>query len=107
VQVKQAALSGEMSVRMEPGIYSQMFGSIHDYTISDVYDFHDKDARINVRFNDAATADVGGQIKYRMPMSQEAILKIHRDAGPTRGPVRPDPPGGRCRAEAGGDPLWH
>src|SRR3954470_14470143 len=79
VQVKQAATSGEMTVRLEPGMYGQMFGTIHEYKISDVYDFHDKDEQINVRFNDAATAQISGQIKYRLPMKPEDILKIHQD----------------------------
>lgn len=79
VQVKQAATSGEMTVRMDPGMYAQMFGSIHEYKISDVYDFHDKDEQINVRFNDAATAQISGQIKYRLPMLPNDILKIHQD----------------------------
>lgn len=79
VQVKQAATSGEMTVRMEPGMYAQMFGAIHEYKISDVYDFHDKDEQINVRFNDAATAQISGQIKYRLPMRQDEILQIHQD----------------------------
>lgn len=79
VQVKQAATSGEMTVRIDPGMYAQMFGSIHEYKISDVYDFHDKDEQISVRFNDAATAQISGQIKYRLPMQTPDILKIHQD----------------------------
>jgi len=79
VQIKQAATTGEMTVRMEPGMYAQMFGSIHEYKISDVYDFHDNAERISVRFNDAATATISGQIKYRIPMVPDAILRIHQD----------------------------
>lgn len=77
VQVKQAAGTGQMSVRMEPGVYPQMFGSIHEYKISGVYDFNDD--QINVRFQDSATADVSGQIKYRLPVTPEKILQLHQD----------------------------
>lgn len=77
IQVKQAATSGEMSVRSKPGIYPQMFGTITTYKISDVYDFNNE--QISVRFNDASVANIGGQIKFRLPTSDEAILKIHRD----------------------------
>lgn len=79
VQVKQAATTGEMTVRMEPGMYPQMFGTVHEYKISDVYDFHESSEQINVRFNDAATAQISGQIKYRLPMTPEAMLRIHQD----------------------------
>lgn len=79
VQVKQAAATGEMSVRLNPGMYAQMFGTITEYKISDVYDFHNKEEQIDVRFNDAATAKISGQIKYKMPMKQDAILLIHQD----------------------------
>jgi len=79
VQVKQDAVDGDMSVRMDPGMYSQMFGEIHTYKISDVYDFHSVSEQIDARFNDAATAKISGQIKYRLPMKPEGILSIHQD----------------------------
>lgn len=79
VQVKQAATSGEMSVRTEPGVYLQAFGTITTYKISDVYDFNAKEQRISVRFSDASTADVSGQIKFRLPATSEGLLRIHRD----------------------------
>lgn len=79
IQVKQAATSGEMSVRLQPGMYYQGFGTITTYKISDIYDFNDGVHQIGVRFNDAATANISGQIKYRLPTTEEGILKIHRD----------------------------
>ena len=79
VQVMQDSVDGDMSVRLEPGMYSQMFATITDYKISDVYDFHDRQEQIDVRFNDAATASISGQVKYRLPMDQAAILRIHQD----------------------------
>lgn len=79
VQVKQSAVSGDMDVVMLPGMYPRMFAAIHDYKISDVYDFNSKDDTITVRFNDAATANISGQIKYRLPMKKDDILKIHQD----------------------------
>ncbi|UEM08115.1 hypothetical protein JL101_035550 (plasmid) [Skermanella rosea] len=79
VQVKQAAGSGQMSVRTQPGVYLKMFADIHEYRISDVYDFNAEDERIPVRFNDASTAFVSGQIKFRLPMTEQDILNIHQD----------------------------
>lgn len=79
VQVKQAAGTGNMSVRTEPGVYLQMFSTIKTYKISDVYDFNDQGTTINVRFNDASTADISGQIKFRLPTDETKILQINQD----------------------------
>lgn len=79
VQIKQAAGSGEMSVRLNPGIYPQMFGDIHEYKISDVYDFNSAEDEITVRFADAATATISGQVKYKLPLKENELLQIHQD----------------------------
>lgn len=79
VQVKQAAGSGTMSVRTEPGVYLQAFGDINEYKISDIYDFNSTDEAISVRFQDSATAEIKGQIKYRLPIDEKSILQIHQD----------------------------
>lgn len=79
VQVKQSAGTGTMSVRTEPGVYPQMFGSINTYKISDVYDFNTDGEAITVRFQDSATADIKGQIKYRLPIDEKSILQINQD----------------------------
>lgn len=79
IQVKQAAGTGTMTVRLNPGVYAQNFADIHTYRISDVYDFHGADDRIKVQFNTGATAVVSGQIKYRLPLNEDKILLIHRD----------------------------
>lgn len=79
MQVKQAATSGDMTTILTPGMYLQAFGTITTYKISDFYDFNSKEQQIPVRFNDASTANVSGQIKYRLPMTMDGLLKIHRD----------------------------
>lgn len=79
VQVKQAAGSGEMSVRTSPGVYAQMFATITEYKISDIYDFNVEGQGINVRFNDSSTAQVYGSIKYRLPSGEDKILQLHQD----------------------------
>ncbi len=76
IQVKQAAGTGTLSVRTEPGTYVQMFANITTYKISDVYDFNDNSERINVQFNDGSNGSVGGQIKFRLPTD---IIAIHKD----------------------------
>lgn len=80
VQVKQAAGSGTMTVRTEPGVYLQMFSTINEYKISDVFDFTAQDQRIPVRFGgDGSTGWIEGQIKYRLPVAEEDVLKINAD----------------------------
>ncbi len=79
VQVKQSAIDGTMEVRMAPGTYPQMFGTITTYKNADLYDFNGGTDQISVRFNDAATAHIGGQIMYRLPITEAGILKIQND----------------------------
>lgn len=79
VQVIQGSTSGKLSVRTEPGMYLQLFDNITTYQVSDVYDFNTKEERLKVRFGDASTADISGQIKYRLPSSADAVLRIHTD----------------------------
>ena len=79
VQIKQSAGTGDMSVRLQPGTYPQMFADIHTYQISDVYDFNPNDERIHVQFNDGSNGSVGGQIKFRLPEDEKSILRLHQD----------------------------
>ncbi len=87
-QVKQAAVTGTMSVRSTPGMYAQLFGDITDYQISDMYYFSKYDeeggagfeaAPIKVRFNDGGTAEISGSIKYRLSLKEDTQLKLHAD----------------------------
>lgn len=77
VQVKQASGTGTMSVRVEPGVYPQMFANITTYKVSDIYDFNDE--QIDVTFGDSSTATISGQIKYILPSDPKQILTIHNE----------------------------
>ncbi len=77
MQVKQAAVSGDMSVKTDPGMYLQNFGDIFTYKISDTYSFDNQP--INVRFNDGATASITGQIKFKLPAKEKDVLKLHNE----------------------------
>lgn len=74
-QVKQAAISGELTVRSEPGMYNQWFGGITTYRIADDYHF----TLPNVLFRDGSTATITGTVRYRMPNSIEQRLQLHRE----------------------------
>ncbi|MEE2959334.1 MAG: SPFH domain-containing protein [Myxococcota bacterium] len=87
-QVKQAAISGEMTVRNQAGLYPQLFGHITTYQVSDMYYFSkssldggdtEESAPIKVRFNDGGTALVSGSIKYRLSSNEDHQLALHRD----------------------------
>lgn len=74
MQVKQAAVTGEMSVISTPGMYMQNFADITTYKIADDVEFN-----TSVRFKDAATADIKGVIKFRIPASPDKLLTIHEE----------------------------
>lgn len=86
-QIKQAAVTGSLSVIENPGAYIKLFSTVTTYHVSDVYYFSkqesgqaDADADpIKVRFNDGGTAEVSGMIKFRLPSDPEKQLRIHRD----------------------------
>jgi regulator of protease activity HflC (stomatin/prohibitin superfamily) len=87
-QVKQAAVTGTMSVIDLPGTYARLFADITTYHVSDMHYFS-KSALdgeegaasdpIKVRFNDGGTADVSGAIKYRLPVDDIKRLRLHQD----------------------------
>lgn len=87
-QIKQASVSGEMTVVADPGTYLQLFGTITTYQISDVYYFSKTEGEgegqshaepIKVRFNDGGTAEISGMIKFRLPSDPEKRMALHRD----------------------------
>lgn len=87
-QIKQAAVTGTISIHDEPGMYGKFFGTITTYQISDMNYFSKSDleggageaaAPIKVRFNDGGTADISGSIKFRLSLKEENQLLLHED----------------------------
>jgi regulator of protease activity HflC (stomatin/prohibitin superfamily) len=87
-QIKQAAVTGKISVHDKPGMYGKFFGSITTYQISDMNYFSKSDLEggsgesadtIRVRFNDGGTADISGSIKFRLSQKEENQLLLHED----------------------------
>lgn len=76
-QIKQAAVSGEITVRNEPGLYWQGLGSIETYPVSEDIDFETE--KLEVRFNDGSVAQVKGTVKFKLPSSVEKQKELHRD----------------------------
>ncbi|RKX92436.1 MAG: hypothetical protein DRP59_05450 [Spirochaetes bacterium] len=87
-QVKQAAITGKISVHDKPGTYLKLFGTVTTYQISDMNYFSKSTLEggsgeeadpIRVRFNDGGTADISGSIKFRLSMVEEDQLLLHQD----------------------------
>lgn len=87
-QIMQAAVTGNMSIHDEPGMYGKFFGAITTYQISDMNYFSKSDLEggsgeaadtIKVRFNDGGTADISGSIKFRLSLKEENQLLLHED----------------------------
>ncbi len=87
-QIKQAAVTGTISIHDEPGMYGKFFGTITTYQISDMNYFSKSDLEggsgeaadtIKVRFNDGGTADISGSIKFRLSLKEENQLLLHED----------------------------
>ncbi len=87
-QIKQAAVTGKISIHDKPGMYGKLFGTITTYQISDMNYFSKSDLEggsgeaadtIQVRFNDGGTADISGSIKFRLSLKEENQLLLHED----------------------------
>jgi len=81
-QVKQEAMSGQMSVRNTAGTYGQWFGNIFTYQVSDMLYFDDgagNDGSILIRFNDGGTAKVTGSLKFRLSTKESDQLILHKE----------------------------
>jgi len=74
-QIKQAAVSGKMSMRDTPGMYLQSFGSITTYRLSD--DVHIEGTA--VQFRDGSTGVISGTVKFRLPGTVEQRMKLHAE----------------------------
>ena len=86
-QVKQS-VGGELSVKSTPGIYLQSLANITTYQISDMYYFSKSDLDggkgedadpIKVRFNDGGTATISGGMKFKLSLSEQSQLLLHKD----------------------------
>ena len=84
-QVKQAAITGDMSVHMKPGLYWQNFGDFDVWPKAETYFFtHDNDTKgdvdedtsIEVRFNDGSMCKISGTLRIIMPISDEQSLSL-------------------------------
>ncbi|MCP4161162.1 MAG: hypothetical protein GY760_13900 [Deltaproteobacteria bacterium] len=88
IHVKQAAVTGTLTIRTEEGLYLQMFGKItryfrtHETNLSnDALDGGSgmETAATTVRFGDGGTAEIGSVTQWRMPLLDDQVVKVHRN----------------------------
>jgi len=85
-QVKQAAITGDMSVRFDAGTYMQMFATISEYkNVATVgIGSHrgegsaDIDA-VDVIFNDGSKAQISALIRVKLPSTVEGGIELKRE----------------------------
>lgn len=85
-QVKQAAITGNMSVRFDAGTYFQNFGDITEYknvTTCGIGN-HKGDgtadiAAVDVIFNDGSKAQISGLIRVKLPTTAEGAINLKRE----------------------------
>jgi len=85
-QVKQAAGTGSMSVRLRPGWYAQMFGEIFTYKNVATVGFGKSKGEgtadisaIPVIFNDGSKAQISGLVRIQLPKTVEGALQLKND----------------------------
>jgi hypothetical protein len=86
-QVKQAAITGNMTVRFNAGTYWQWFGNISEYknvaTVG-IGEHHigkgnaDIDA-VDVIFNDGSKAKISGLIRVKLPLDDDRAINLKRE----------------------------
>jgi hypothetical protein len=85
-QVKQAALTGNMSVRFAAGTYFRWFGAISEYRNVTTCGIgaHKGDGSadidaVDVIFNDGSKAKISGLIRVKLPNTQEGAINLKRE----------------------------
>lgn len=86
MQVKQAAVTGDLSCRIEPGTYGQWFGDIHTYKEASTFYFGLDDPAddglvtkpLTTTFADGAKSTVAGSVRVLLPRDCESLKLIHR-----------------------------
>ena len=85
-QVKQAAITGDMSVRFDAGTYGQWFGNISEYkNVATVgIGTHKGEGSadieaVDVIFNDGSKAQISALIRVKLPSTVEGAIELKRE----------------------------
>ena len=85
-QVKQAAITGDMSVRFDAGTYGQWFGNISEYknVATCGIGTHAGEGSADIEavpviFNDGSKADISALIRVKLPSTVEGAIELKRE----------------------------
>ena len=85
MQIKQAAITGNLTCHMEPGMYPQLFGKISTYSEAETFYFtadaetgERRNQSLPTRFNDGAKAQTSGSLRVILPRDCQQLIGIHR-----------------------------
>ncbi|MCH9648923.1 MAG: hypothetical protein K0U98_11845 [Deltaproteobacteria bacterium] len=85
-QIKQAAVTGHMSAKMEPGLWFQNFGDIKTWNKAETFYFtadagegEKFDQSIEVRFNDGSLCNISGTMRIILPTSDREAISLMTD----------------------------
>jgi len=87
MQVKQAAISGTLTCRLNAGTYGQWFGDIHEYKEATTFYFGVDDGAENTAmvpplittFADNARSDILGSVRVILPRNCASLTLLHRE----------------------------
>lgn len=82
-QVKQAAVTGKMTAKMDPGLWFQNFGDIMVWRKAETFYFtaddqegESRDQSIEVRFNDGSICRISGTMRIIMPTDEASAIGL-------------------------------
>ena len=86
IQVKQAAVTGELTCKLDPGLYGRFFGDIHTYPEATTFHFtadsemgERRDQSLKTTFNDGAESKISGSVRVLLPETDcDKLLTLHR-----------------------------
>ena len=87
IVVIQDPFDGELHVVKEPGFTAQWFGKATHYKKSNQYWFlppksnGEPDNSISVKWNDGGHSDIGGSVRYDLPLDDKQIIALHSTFG--------------------------
>jgi hypothetical protein len=86
ISIRQFPVTGDLLVMHDEGMYFRAFGTVWKYKRAGTFSFGEStgdsasSGAIKVRFNDGGTADLYGNVRFRLPANNEvAMLNIHRE----------------------------
>jgi SPFH domain / Band 7 family len=86
IVVKQAWVSGELSMWTDPGIKPLWWGKDTHYDRSRQFWFSSKtdqgtaeNQAVTITFNDGGHAQLSGSVRYNLPLDEQSMLKLHKD----------------------------